>query len=213
MLNKYFACVFEIEGSSVLPEFQDRNFDHILSHIDINEYLVGKASYRLKPSKSHVPDNIHPKLLKECKASIVPPLTIIFKKSLHESSLTSIWKQANVTAIHKKVTRQTRKLSTNQFNFGSMLNTCQEIFFSPFQHGVISGKSCVIQLLEFLDEITEALYQGEDVDIIYLDFSKAFDKLPHKRLMKRLWGYGIRGKTYKWIKAFLNNRSQKSSCR
>ena len=61
-------------------------------------------------------------------------------------------------------------------------------FFSPFQHGFISGKSCVTQLLEFLNEITEALDQGEGVDIIYLDFSKAFDKLPHKRLMKN---YGV----------------------
>ena len=60
--------------------------------------------------------------------------------------------------------------------------------FSPFQHGFISGKSCNTQLLEFLDEITEALDQGEDVDIIYLDFNKAFDKLSHKGLMKKTMG-------------------------
>ena len=55
------------------------------------------------------------------------------------------------------------------------------MFFSPFQHGFVSGKSCVTQLLGFLDNLTEALDQGDDVDIIYLDFSKVFDKLQHRR--------------------------------
>ena len=44
--------------------------------------------------------------------------------------------------------------------------------FSPFQHGFVSGKSCVTQLLEFLDNLTVALDQGDDVDIIYLDFPR-----------------------------------------
>ena len=70
-------------------------------------------------------------------------------------------------------------------------------FFSPFQYEFVSGKSCVTQLLEFLDDITESLDQGDDIDIIYLDFSKAFDKIPYKKLMKKLWGYGIRGKINK----------------
>ena len=63
-------------------------------------------------------------------------------------------------------------------------------FFSPFQHGFIPGKSCVTQLLETLDDIE----QGYDTDIIYLDFCKAFDKIPHRCLMKKLWAYGIQGK-------------------
>ena len=51
----------------------------------------------------------------------------------------------------------------------------------------MKGKSCVTQLLEFLEEITEVVDNGDEVDIIYLDFCKAFDKVPHKRLLKRLW--------------------------
>ena len=58
-------------------------------------------------------------------------------------------------------------------------------FFSSFQHGFIPGKSYVTQLLETLDEITDAIEQGYDVDIIYLDFCKAFDKIPHQR---QAWG-------------------------
>ena len=81
--------------------------------------------------------------------------------------------------------------------------------FSEEQHGFIKGKSCVTELLEFMEDITKAIDQGDDVDIIYLGFSKAFDKIPHRRLLTKLKSYGIRGKVLCWIKDFLNNRKQR----
>lgn len=98
MLDKYFASYFEIEGPGVLPTFHDRNFDQILSYIDVNEELIWKAVHRLKPFKLQGPDNLHPKLIKECKASLIQTLNIIFKRSIQEPFLPEIWKQANVTA-------------------------------------------------------------------------------------------------------------------
>ena len=83
------------------------------------------------------------------------------------------------------------------------------IRISSEQHGFTSGKSCTTQLLEFLEDLTKALDNGKDVDVIYLDFCKAFDKVPHRRLLKKLWAYGIRGKLHVWIKEFLSNRTQK----
>ena len=83
------------------------------------------------------------------------------------------------------------------------------VLFSSEQHGFISGKSCTTQLQEFLEDLTQALDNGKDVDVIYLDFCKAFDKVPHRRLLKKLWAYGIRGKLHVWIKEFLSNRTQK----
>ena len=222
VLNTYFASVFEIEGQGALPEFQDREFDETLTSIEISENLVAKSIDRLKPSKSQGPDDIHPKLIKECKTSIVTPLTIIFKKSLQESVLPDIWKEANVTSIYKKgdrtkpenyrpisLTSVPCKLMERIIRDQIVKHMSRNDFFSPFQYGFVSGKSCVTQLLEFLDDITESLDQGGDIDIIYLDFSKAFDKIPHKKLMKKTIGYGIRGKIYKWVKEFLTNRSQK----
>ena len=81
--------------------------------------------------------------------------------------------------------------------------------FNKSQHGFVSGRSCTTQLLEFMEEATQALDRGEDVDVIYLDFAKAFDKVPHKRLLKKLSGYGIKGKVYNWIKEFLSNCKQR----
>ena len=62
----------------------------------------------------------------------------------------------------------------------------QNNLFSKAQHGFISGKSCITQLLEFVKDVSRAMDDGEDVDVIYLDFKKAFDKVPHERLLRKL---------------------------
>ena len=81
--------------------------------------------------------------------------------------------------------------------------------FAKQQHGFRAGRSSTTQLLEFMEEVTEAIDRGEEVDVIYSDFAKAFDKAPHKRLLSKLKGYGIKGNFYDWIKDFLSNRKQR----
>ena len=63
--------------------------------------------------------------------------------------------------------------------------------------------------MEFLEDIIENLDNGKDIDVIYLDFCKAFDTVPHRRLLKKSWAYGIRGQIHQWITEFLSNRIQK----
>ena len=77
------------------------------------------------------------------------------------------------------------------------------------QHGFIKGKSCVTQLHEFMEDITDAIDQGHEVDVIYLDYSKAFDKVPHKRLLTKISGYEIKGNVINWIGDFFRNRKQR----
>lgn len=222
LLNCYFASVFEIEEPGPLPDFPDREFMDTLSDIIITDDDIKKVIVKLKASKSQGPDNLHPKLIKECLEQLIKPLKNIFTKSLNESKLPEVWKQANVTAIFKSgekinpenyrpisLTSVVCKLLERLIRDSLLEHMISNDFFSPFQHGFIPGKSCVTQLLETLEEITEAIEQGFDVDIIYLDFCKAFDKIPHRRLMKKIWAYGIRGKTYKWIEEFLKNRIQR----
>ena len=66
--------------------------------------------------------------------------------------------------------------------------------FAASQHGFISGRSCSTNLLAVLDRWTEAIDMGLPVDAVYLDFAKAFDSVPHQRLLNKLHGYGIEGK-------------------
>ena len=82
--------------------------------------------------------------------------------------------------------------------------------FAKRQRCFLAGKSCFTLLLEFLENVTSALDKGEDIGVtmIYLDLSNAFDRVPHKRLLRKLWGYGMRGNIHSWIKDFLGNRTQ-----
>lgn len=66
-------------------------------------------------------------------------------------------------------------------------------------------------MLESLEDWTETLDRGDKLDIIYLDYSKAFDTVPHKRLLAKLYGYGIRGRLLDWLKSFLTGRKQQVS--
>jgi hypothetical protein len=81
--------------------------------------------------------------------------------------------------------------------------------FSNKQFGFIKGRSTVTQLLTVLDKRTEYLEMGGQIDAIYTDFEKAFDKVPHKRLISKLYSYGINKDIIEWIKAFLINRRQR----
>jgi hypothetical protein len=80
---------------------------------------------------------------------------------------------------------------------------------SDNQHGFVKGRSCTTQLLEVLDIWTDILDQGDCIDAIYLDFQKAFDMVPHKRLISKLKFYGIDGNILKWLESFLTNRRQR----
>ena len=90
-----------------------------------------------------------------------------------------------------------------------MTHMTENDLLSPKQHGFIQGRSCVTQLLAVLDSWTLALDEGGNIDTIYLDFAKAFDTVPHQRLLTKLRGYGIEGRILAWIEAFLTNRRQR----
>ena len=85
----------------------------------------------------------------------------------------------------------------------------QYSILSDRQHGFRSRRSCETQLISLTQELHEKLEEKSQVEMIVLDFSKAFDKVPHKRLMKKLWNYGVRGQTHSWIQSFLTNRQQR----
>ena len=77
------------------------------------------------------------------------------------------------------------------------------------QHGFTKGKSCVTNLISFYKSVYEAADNNNNYDIIYLDFSKAFDRVPHERLLRKVKAHGIEGRVFEWIKAWLSNRTQR----
>ena len=140
---------------------------------------------------------------------------------MEEEKVPSIWKVGHISVIHISgscskaennrpisLTSVPGKITERLISDQIVDHITKKQLFSPEQHSFTNGKSCNTQLLEFLEDLTEALDAGKDVDVTYLNFQKAFDKVPHKRLFKKLCGYGIRGNIYSWIKDFLNGRTQ-----
>ena len=81
--------------------------------------------------------------------------------------------------------------------------------FSKCQHGFRRHRSCVTQLLEVMNDLSSFEEDRIDFDILYLDFAKAFDTVPHQRLFNKLEAYGVEGNILKWISSFLSNRTQR----
>jgi len=77
------------------------------------------------------------------------------------------------------------------------------------QHGFVKNKSCLTNLLEFVTFVADCVDDHKEVDVIYLDFQKAFDKVPHKRLLIKIKSFGISGKMYTWIESWLLGREQR----
>ena len=174
---------------------------------------------KLNVKKTQGTDNLHPKFLVESSTSIAQACTIIFRKSLSEGKLPLCWKEANVTAIYKKGSRcqpsNYRPISLTSIVCKTMEKIIRDqlikymeenSLFSEHQHGFRSGRSCITQLIEAIELWTEEVDMRNSVDVIYLDFQKAFDTVPHQRLLKKLSAYGIRGKLYSWIEDFLKER-------
>ena len=175
----------------------------------------------MNPNKSPGPDKIYSRVLKELHEELTEPLTIIFKKSLQEGILPGNWKHSVVTAIFKKGD----KSSPNNYRPVSLTSVVCKIMeslvrdaiqhhmesnslYTHCQHGFRRGRSCVSQLLEVMEDFTNFVENGESFDTIYLDFRKAFDTVPHARLMCKLRAYGVDGKVANWVHNFLSNRTQ-----
>ena len=188
---------------------------------DIHVDGVAKLLANLQGHKAHGPDGIPARLLKETAHSMAPLLTHIFKASLHQCKLPCDWKTALVSPIHKKNSRKSpanyRPISLTSIPckilehliYSSVYNHLEvNSILCDAQHGFRKKRSCETQLIVTINEIASRVNLGEQVDVLTLDFSKAFDKVPHERLFHKLQYYGIQGTYLNWIKEFLRNREQ-----
>ena len=155
-------------------------------------------------------------------AKPVAPLSVLFQNSYDTGIVPTDWKRANITPIYKKDDKKDPE-NDRPVSLTSILCKIMESIIkdhllkylkdnnilSNKQYGFLPGRSTVLQLLNALDQRTEATDNGFYVDVIYCDFMKAFDKVPHKRLLKVLKYYCIPSKIVDWIESFLSNRKQR----
>ena len=220
-LNSFFSKVFTREGDGEVPPF-NRTQRSLLTDLWTDEEEISKILSSLNEWKAMGPDGIHPAVLKNCSKEVATPLRIIFQSTIDQGKLPTDWKRANVTPIFKKglrteasnyrpvsLTSQVCKVMEKIINSRIQEHVTRNDLLCQNQHGFTKGRSCLTNLLTSIENWTREMDQGNDVDVIYLDFAKAFDSVPHKRLLKKLEGYGIRGKLLAWIQDFLQDRKQR----
>ena len=192
--------------------FNDLSF----TRMDIIEALGELDPYSAAPD-----DEIPARVLTSCKEMLADPLTLLWSKSFDEGYIPETLKTQFISPIFKKGDR------TDPSNYrpvsltSHIIKTFERVvrkslvehlesheLISPNQHGFRKKRSCMTQLLAHVEQIYHSLNDNKEVDVIYLDFAKAFDKVDHAILMAKLEKYGIQGKALKWIKEFLVNRKQ-----
>ena len=220
LLASFFSSTFVKEPYGPLQKEFYKNCENLISDLNISNIEVKKLLQTVNISKSPGPDNINPKLLVSLADNqhFVTAITSLFVKCFETGSIPLEWKTANVVALHKK---GSKSLASNYRPISLTCIMCKlyeqlirkhimnhvRTSISSKQHGFLPGRSCLSNLLEALDIIFDMIANGENVDIFYLDFQKAFDTVPHFRLLVKLSSYGIHGKTLNVVQNFLSDRT------
>ena len=221
ILNNQFSSVFNSnEPDHNIKPMGDNSFPDI-NTINISENGVLKLLQGLQIHKATGPDGLPARLLKGVGAYIAPVFTVFFQASIDQGVIPKEWKKADVVPIFKKgaknrpenyrpvsLTSITCKLLEHIITSSIMKHLEEHQILTDAQHGFRKHRSCETQLVITIQDIAKTVDDKGQTDVVLLDFSKAFDKVPHKRLMHKLHHYGIRGSVHKWISDFLHEREQ-----
>lgn len=220
LLNNFFHSIFTKENTCTLPELHSA-CQHTMEPILIDVTGIHKIIDNLKLSSSSGDDGINSKLLKNTKYASSLFLRDIFEQSLSSCSIPRDWKCGRVVPIFKSGNRNSpsnyRPISLTSLPSKIIEHIIFSNVFShldshhllhPSQHGFRKSFSCETQLLQFIHDIHTNMETKRQTDTIFLDFSKAFDRVPHRRLIHKLSSLKLDPFVINWIAEFLTNRSQ-----
>ncbi|KAK6186986.1 hypothetical protein SNE40_006240 [Patella caerulea] len=222
MLNDQFCSVFTEEDLIDIPS-KGISPHPTMPNIQVTAKGVTNCINRLNVKKASGPDKMPIIALKETSTEIAPILQDLYQQSLDTHEIPKDWKQANIVPIFKKGDR-TKPANYRPVSLTAVVSKILEhIVVSQImhhldsnnilhenQHGFRSRRSCESLLLS-TDEISRHMNEGLQVDMAILDFAKAFDKVPHRRLAEKMSYYGICNNTLSWVSSFLRGPSRHSA--
>ena len=196
--------------------------DSHLPHITTSEAKISNIILKLNSKKAHGCDEISIAMLKLCTPAVAKPLNMIFDKCLSEGVFPNAWKFANVQPIHKKDSRQIK----SNYRPISLLPVCGKILekivfddlyaflnnnnlISSDQSGFRPGDSTINQLISITTNIFEAFEDFDETRALFLDISKAFDKVWHEGLIFKLKCNGISGPLLNFFISYFKSRHQR----
>ena len=224
ILNDYFVeqCS-AVETGSTLPNFRPQRTCS-LAEIPIDKEKILRLIRSLDSNKAHGCDGISVAMIKICDDCLVEPLSLIFEKCLETGVYPSSWKRANIIPVHKKGSRQDKK----NYRPISLLPICGKILekvifdeiyqylcnnqmLTPHQSGFRPRDSTINQLLLITHKIYVAFDEvpSKETRAVFLDLSKAFDRVWHDGLLYKLEMCGISGMLLVLLRSFLSNRRQR----
>lgn len=222
LFASHFSSVYKdshFTANTLSDECTNQEFSFLPSILSITTEEVNEALNSLSNTRGPGPDGISALLLYRCRATLVLPVTLIFNKSLTEGVFPHAWKISRVTPILKSGNptdvANYRPISGLPFLgklFESIVLRQIKRKFSSIisidQHGFVPGRSTVTSHVDFVSFLHKAFELGNQVDVIYTDFSKAFDSIDHRALLYVLDRLGVGEPFLSWISSYLSERHQ-----
>lgn len=186
---------------------------------NFSETEVFNAIRQIRPKLTAGPDDIPAFIVRDCAGVFAHPLSVIFNKCLSVSKMPSVWKCSKVCPVYKKGNR----LDISNFRPISLIPNFSKVFeillheiiyyrvknlITPLQHGFFKGRSTVTNLACITEFLAEGIDRRRQADVVYMDLSKAFDRLDHNILLRKLYNFGFSDNLILFFKSYLMNRNQ-----
>ena len=220
LLADHFGSIY-IDNNVANPYGPQQEFLHeSISDLEFSVSDVYALLHKLNPAKAPGPDGIHPRILKHIADIIAPTIFCLFRASLDQGVLPDDWKRGLIRPIHKGGDAASPENYRPICLTSVLVKTLERLIRTALdrhlisnnllpatQHGFVPRKSCVTNLLLAREAWSDAWERKQPVHSVFIDFSRAFDRVNHSLLLHKLCNLGITGKLYDWIAAYLRNRT------